>query len=91
LSIAIGRMVIQVKYISLVNLILDKPAVRELIQKECTTEEIAAELDRLLNKKAYREQVFADYTTLHQKMGEPGASGRTAQLITNFLGRQTED
>jgi len=91
LSIAIGRMVIQVKYISLVNLILDKPAVRELIQKECTTEEIAAELDRLLNKKAYREQVLADYTTLHQKMGEPGASGRTAQLITNFLGRQTED
>ncbi len=86
LSIAIGRMVIQVKYISLVNLILDKPAVRELIQKECTPEEIAAELDRLLNKKSYREQVLADYASLHQKMGAPGASERTARLITTFLG-----
>src|SRR5690606_19374476 len=46
-SIAIGRMVIQVKFISLVNLILDKPAVKELIQKTCTVSDIFEELDGL--------------------------------------------
>lgn len=85
LSIAIGRLVIQVKFISLVNLILDKPAVKELIQKDCTLEEIAEELDRLLNKKAYRQAMLDDYEILHQKMGEPSASERTARLITEFL------
>lgn len=85
LSIAIGRLVIQVKFISLVNLILNKLAIRELIQKEYTLEEVADELDRLLNKKAYRQQVLDDYKTLHQKMGEPGASERTARLIIDFL------
>jgi len=83
LSIAIGRLVIQVKFISLVNLILNKPAVKELIQKDYTLEEVAGELDRLLNKKAYRQHVLDDYATLHQKMGKPGASERTAQLILN--------
>ena len=84
-SIAIGRMVIQVKFISLVNLILDKPAVKELIQKTCTVSDIFEELDGLLNNKAHRQQVLDDYEILHQKMGKPGASGRTAKLITEFL------
>jgi len=84
-SIAIGRMVIQVKFISLVNLILDKPAVKELIQKTCTVSDISEELDGLLNNKAHRQQVLDDYEILHQKMGKPGASGRTAKLITEFL------
>ncbi|SEL34583.1 lipid-A-disaccharide synthase [Parapedobacter koreensis] len=84
-SIAIARWVIQVKYISLVNLILDKPAVSELIQKECTVEDIAKELNGLLNNKIYRAQVLDDYAALHKKMGDPGASERTAQHIVTFL------
>jgi len=87
LSIAIGRLVIRVKFISLVNLILDKLAVKELIQKDCTLEAVADELDHLLNKKAHRQQVLDDYESLRQKMGEPGASERTARLITDFLGQ----
>lgn len=85
LSIAIGRMVIQIKFISLVNLILNKPAVKELIQKTCTVAEISDELDALLNKKAYRKQVLDDYKTLRHKMGTPGASEQTARLIVEFL------
>lgn len=85
LSIAIARLVIQIKFISLVNLILDKLAVKELIQKDCTPEDVADELDRLLNKKPYRQQVLDDYETLHHRMGEPGASERTARLIHKFL------
>src|SRR5690606_3127028 len=45
LSIAIGKMVIRVPFISLVNLILNRPAVRELIQKECNVDDIADEVD----------------------------------------------
>lgn len=90
LSIAIGRMVIQVKFISLVNLILNKLAVKELIQKDCTLEEIADELNRLLNKKTDRQQMLDDYQILHQKMGEPGASERTARLIIDFLTKRPE-
>ena len=86
LSIVIARMVIQVKFISLVNLILNKLAIKELIQKTCTVDEISEELDELLNKKAHRQQVLDDYETLHQKMGDPGASERTARLIIEFLG-----
>ncbi len=85
LSIAIARLVIKVKHISLVNLILDKPAVKELIQQECTAASIADELDELLNNNAHRGQVLADYGTLHEKMGQPGASERTAERITAYL------
>ncbi|MBK1441054.1 lipid-A-disaccharide synthase [Parapedobacter sp. ISTM3] len=85
LSVAIGRWLIQVKHISLVNLILDKPAVRELIQKECTVENISEELNRLLNNKKHRAQVLEDYAALHKEMGGPGASERTAQQIIAFL------
>lgn len=89
LSIAIAKLVIRVKHISLVNLILDKPAVKELIQKEYTVGMVAEELDQLLNSPAYRTHVLADYATLHAKMGNPGASERTAALIVSFLAKGT--
>ncbi len=66
IPVAIGRLVIRVKFISLVNLILDKLAVKELIQKDCTLEAVADELDHLLNKKAHRQQVLDDYESLRQ-------------------------
>ncbi len=85
LSIAIARMVIKVPFISLVNLIIDRPAVKELIQKDCTTDNIADELDLLLNNKEYRTNVLSNYNLLSEKMGDPGASKRTAQLIVASL------
>lgn len=85
ISVAIAKMVIQVKYISLVNLINDSPTVKELIQKECNIDTIADELDLLLNNKAYRETMLVNYEALKAKMGEPGASERTAGLIVNYL------
>ncbi|MFC3199733.1 lipid-A-disaccharide synthase [Parapedobacter deserti] len=87
LSIAIARMVIKVRFISLVNLITDMLAVRELIQKDCHVDSIADELDLLINNKAYRENILENYDILKEKMGEQGASQRTAKLIVNFLGK----
>ncbi|HWK59737.1 MAG TPA: lipid-A-disaccharide synthase [Parapedobacter sp.] len=84
-SILIARMVIKVRFISLVNLITDMLAVRELIQKDCNTDHIADELDLLINNKEYRDNILENYDLLIAKMGDPGASERTAKLITEFL------
>lgn len=84
-SIAIARSVIKVRFISLVNLITDMLAVRELIQKDCTVDQIADELDLLINNTEYRDNIMENYDLLMKKMGDPGASGRTAELITAFL------
>ena len=85
LSIAIARMVIKVRFISLVNLITNMLAVRELIQKECNADRIADELDLLLNNSDYRDNIQENYDLLMAEMGEPGASERTAELITAYL------
>ena len=84
-SITIARMVIKIKFISLVNLIMDKTTVKELIQADCTPKAIGDELDSILNNSLYRKKMLDDYTTLHQKMGSPGASARTAGLIIKYI------
>ena len=88
ISIAIARMVIKVRFISLVNLITGMLAVRELIQKDCNADRIADELDLLINDREYRNNVLENYDILMEKMGHPGASGRTAQSIVNAVRRR---
>lgn len=90
ISIAIAKMVIKVRFISLVNLITDMLAVRELIQKDCTADSIADELDLLINNNEYRSNILENYDLLIEKMGEPGASERTAKLISTFLKQQLD-
>lgn len=89
ISIAIARMVIKVRFISLVNLITNMLAVRELIQKDCNVDRIADELDLLINNSEYRDNIFENYDLLMEKMGEPGASQRTAKSIITFLHQPT--
>jgi len=87
ISIAIARMVVSIKYISLVNLIMDKPVVKELIQEDCNEAKIGGELDLLLNDATYRNQMLANYDELDSRMGQPGASAKTADLIMGYLKR----
>jgi len=80
LSFAIAKRVVRVPYISLVNLILDRPLVRELIQDDLNTEALKNALGEILkpdNAKALR----AGYAELRQKLGAGGASERAAQLV----------
>jgi lipid-A-disaccharide synthase len=84
ISISIARMVIKIKFISLVNLIMDREVVKELIQQDCSKQKIAAELDMILNNKRYRRKMLADYDQLDEKMGKPGASAKTAGLIIKY-------
>ncbi|PTQ95712.1 lipid-A-disaccharide synthase [Mucilaginibacter yixingensis] len=87
-SIGIARMVIKIKFISLVNLIMDKLVVKELIQQDCNPQQIGDEMELLLNNADYRNAMLANYDELDVRMGEPGASERTAGLIVKYLGER---
>lgn len=85
ISIAIARMVVSIKFISLVNLIMDKLVVKELIQEDSNPLKISAELDMLLHDVDYRSKMLANYDELDVRMGEPGASAKTAGLIVGYM------
>ncbi|OSY87497.1 lipid-A-disaccharide synthase [Tenacibaculum holothuriorum] len=84
ISYQIAKRIITLKYISLVNLIMDKPVVTELIQNDFTKENLKKELDKILDEK-HREQLFLDYFELEQKLGGKGASEKTAKLIVEGI------
>lgn len=79
ISFFIARITVRVKYISLANLVLDRPIFRELLQDQATPEAIKAELERLLFDNACRAQLAADYDELKRRLGAPGAAGRIAK------------
>jgi lipid-A-disaccharide synthase len=81
LSFWLATKLVKVKYISLVNLIMDKPVVTELIQNDLTPENLKTALHRLLNDAAYKAELKKDYDTLWHKLGEKPASENAAREI----------
>lgn len=84
ISYEIAKRVIKLKYISLVNLILDKEVVTELIQTDFNKVRLKEELTKILDDYK-RATLFMDYYDLEKKLGGKGASKKTAQLIVNSL------
>jgi lipid-A-disaccharide synthase len=84
LSYQIAKRIVTLKYISLVNLIMDKEVVTELIQENCNTKNIKIELQKLLDSN-YRTEVLKNYNELEMKLGGSGASQKTAKLIVSNL------
>ena len=85
LSYLIGRLLIpDLKYISLVNIILDKEVVTELIQGDCNKTNLVIELQKILNKKNM-SSMFNNYDLLHKMLGGKGASKKTADLIEKYM------
>jgi len=85
LSYIIGRLLIpDLKYISLVNIILDKEVVTELIQGDCNKTNLVIELQKILNKKNM-SSMFNNYDLLHKMLGGKGASKKTADLIEKYM------
>ncbi len=86
ISYEIAKRVIKVKYISLVNLIMDKPVVKELIQNEMTAENCIKELKDLLENQVRKQQLQQDYTKLKNLLSEGGhASANAAKIIYEFV------
>jgi lipid-A-disaccharide synthase len=90
LSMIIAWIVIKVKYISLVNLIMDKEVVKELIQYDLTKEKILKELKGILQGGDKREKLLADYEELKKKLGPAGASGRIAMEMVKELSKSVQ-
>ncbi len=85
-SYLIAKNLIKVKYISLVNLIMDKPVVKELIQHELTVDNVVHELNRILFDATTIQEIKHDYQQLKQLLEKRGhASARAAQSIIDFL------
>jgi lipid-A-disaccharide synthase len=76
------RVVKNIKYISLVNLIMDREIVTELIQKELNTDRLTHELENVLHGEN-RERMLTQYSELRHKLGGSGASERAADIIVN--------
>ncbi len=84
ISYQIAKRIITLKYISLVNLIMDKEVVKELIQGELNKKNIKAELLKILTPE-YRQNLLKQYDLLEEKLGGKGASEKTANLIFKHL------
>lgn len=78
---SLAKIVIQIKYISLVNIILDKLAVPELIQAKFSVDHMTSWMRDLLTKGSTYKQQKEDYKSLQELVGNAGASKKTAELI----------
>jgi lipid-A-disaccharide synthase len=85
ISMLIAWMVIKVKYISLVNLIMGKEVVKELVQYDLTENSLLAELKAILPGGNKHDSILIAYDELKEKLGTAGASGRVARKMVEFL------
>jgi lipid-A-disaccharide synthase len=86
ISYQIAKRLVKIKYISLVNLIMDKPVVKELIQNDLTVPNLKRELNELLHDPVRQQQLQADYAALKQLLSKGGhASAKAATSIVQFL------
>ena len=85
ISYHIAKKLIKVKYISLVNLIMNKPVVKELIQNDLTPENISAELRQMLSDSNRQRALLEDYEELRYLLGNAGASDNAASVIISDL------
>ena len=77
--------ILKVKYISLVNLVAGKEVVRELVADTMTVANIRAEVDALLNDKAYRQSMLDNYDEMIRILGPAGASRQAASKMIELL------
>lgn len=85
LSYSIARQLVKVDFISLVNIIMGKEIVKELIQHDFNHKLLKEELGKLLENSEYRNQMLGNFDLLIEKLGGGGASRTTAKKIVEYL------
>ena len=85
ISYAIAKRLVKIKFISLVNLIMDKEVVKELIQQECNPLKIRLELMHILKGGEKREQMLEEYSEMKKILGDGGASAKVAQSMLKTI------
>ncbi len=84
-SYEIGKRLVKVDFISLVNLIMGKMIVKELIQYDLNPDNLYNELKKLLFDAGYRNVMIENYKLLKEKLGGAGASMRAAKVVWEYL------
>ena len=84
-SYRLAKAMIKVKYISLVNLVMDRESVKELIQNDLNEDKLAVELEQLLHNGKRQRQLLEDYEELKDRLGNAGASEKAAEVILKSL------
>ncbi len=84
ISYQIAKRIITLDYISLVNLIMDREVVKELIQNDMNTQNLRVELNKILSE-SHREKLFEAYFELEEKLGGKGASENAAKAIVDSI------
>ncbi len=85
ISFWVAKKLVKVKYISLVNLIMDREIIKELIQSDLNKENLEKELKKLLFDNTFTSSLKADYVSLKEKLGGDGASHKAALSVIKFL------
>ncbi len=85
ISYFIAKQFVKIKFISLVNLIMDAEIVKELIQFDMNPKTLKSELNKILFDNNYRQKMLDNYEELCKKLGGTGASERVAQLLYHYL------
>ena len=85
LTYRIGKLLIKVPFISLVNLIADREVVKEMIQSEASVEKVSAELNRILTDTTYRTKMLREYDEIIRILDTGSASENTARLMLQYL------
>jgi lipid-A-disaccharide synthase len=84
----IASSLVQVKFISLVNLIAGREVIREMIQTNATKDLVQTELQKLLHDQSYLSSIKTEYENLYRVLDTGSASENTARLITEHLARK---
>ena len=85
ISYQIAKRLIKINYISLVNLIMNREVVKELIQSECTSENIKNEIKTILIGGSKREKILQDFNEMEKILGKGGASKKVAQSLLKTI------
>ncbi len=91
LSYWLGRLLIKTPYIGLPNIILGKPAVKELIQRDASAENLVKELKKILSDKLYQERIKQNMAEVKNHLGNSDGSKNMALLALEMLGMKKAD
>ena len=88
LNVWIAKRLVDIEFISLVNLIMGREVVKELIQQDLKVHKLSQELERIMLPGVERSTMEKDLAQLREKLGGPGASAKVAMAVWKSLGYQ---
>jgi len=85
LTYLIGRLLVRIKNIGLVNIVAGKRVVPELLQDKVNPQRLAREAAKILNDDSRREEIRRELTVVRERLGTPGASARVVETIFSLM------